>query len=452
MRIRRRPPPPGFLAAFLLVSGMFAVKSEILLIVGLAVTTVGAVIWFGTRGRVDRIGMLLVLNVGWWLASGLLVGGVSLGDLLTPGYYQEEGRIFLYYLPLAYFSVAVARRDSLGAFTKGAQLLAYLSGILLLIWLIFSPAQLSRGSAGIFVGLMTSHTGAGTVFGALAVFLILSGLSSGNRQRVVAGAIAGAALMATESRQGIVALLAVLAWYVMAHGRVRTKGRVVLVGAALVALLITITPASYQRLVRVLRPEAVSTIVRTLETSDWEPGDLRTIDDNEDVNVLTRMLYWGHAYRLFARSPLFGVGFGRYNDEGVQFVRVLPGVTLGLSGTKRTELESAHNSYLQVAAEVGLLGLGLLLLMWARIFKRLGRAALDFAADREVSAYFVAARGVVLFTLVGALFGHALAAPAIGFTVLSIAGLGLAVSRSEPAPEPTTPDPTDEGSAQPLPV
>ncbi len=431
MPLRRGPPPAGFLAAFLVVAGIFAVKIGAILIVGLSVVVIGTFAWTVVRGRVDRIGLLLLLNLSLWLGSGLLFGGISLGDLTTPGYYQEEGRIFLYYLPLAYFLVAVAHRDALRALTKGLHLLSYLAGALLVVWLVFSPRMLSIGLAQDFVGLTTSHTGAGNVFGALAVFLVLSGLSTGNRRLIVAGVIAALAMFGSASRQAIVALGVTGAWYVIVHGGVRTTARAVTLAGVLTALLVTVTPYSFERLTRVVRPDAASTFLATLRTADWEPGARREVDSSEDANVLTRMLLWGHANRLFLRSPVFGVGFGRYNDEGVQYTRIVPGLTLGLEGRKRTELMSAHNSYIHIAAELGLFGLGLLLVMWMGIYQRLRIATAFFADDSEASGYCLAAQGVVVFTLVGALFGHGLAAPAIGFMVLPIAGLALAVHRSE---------------------
>jgi len=94
--------------------------------------------------------------------------------------------------------------------------------------------------------------------------------------------------------------------------------------------------------------------------------------------VSVRFNLWEKAWYLFSKSPIFGIGFGRFNDiDSSNYYRLkgYPGI-LSLYTDKNYLFNSshAHNSYLQFLAETGIVGLGLLILFWILCFRIIYKA------------------------------------------------------------------------------
>ncbi|MCD4668987.1 MAG: O-antigen ligase family protein [Actinomycetia bacterium] len=107
----------------------------------------------------------------------------------------------------------------------------------------------------------------------------------------------------------------------------------------------------------------------------------------------SRLELWEKAWNLFSKSPVVGVGFGRFNDirsaiyenlagqEGVLSVFLHPRFYFGS--------DHAHNSYLQFLAETGIVGLSLLLIFWCLCFQIIFKA-LKSAKDNYSKKVFLA--------------------------------------------------------------
>ncbi len=79
---------------------------------------------------------------------------------------------------------------------------------------------------------------------------------------------------------------------------------------------------------------------------------------DENYAIVERLAHWQAAWRMVSDNPLLGVGIGNY-------VPVYP--AYGLPGWE-DPLGHAHNYYLNIAAEAGLVGLGGYLFLWGAIF------------------------------------------------------------------------------------
>jgi len=84
----------------------------------------------------------------------------------------------------------------------------------------------------------------------------------------------------------------------------------------------------------------------------------KTLADLEEISIKSRMEIWGKSFKSILKKPLLGVGIGNYpivlKEE--------------ISAAKRGA--SAHNLYLNIASEMGLLGLIFLLLIFWQIIKK----------------------------------------------------------------------------------
>lgn len=84
----------------------------------------------------------------------------------------------------------------------------------------------------------------------------------------------------------------------------------------------------------------------------------RSVIDLDELSVKSRIGIWQSSFQSILKRPLLGVGIGNYP------------VVLGEDISAAKKGASAHNLYLDVASEMGLLGLIVLLLIFWQIFKK----------------------------------------------------------------------------------
>ena len=97
------------------------------------------------------------------------------------------------------------------------------------------------------------------------------------------------------------------------------------------------------------------------------PRFLRAIEQGGDQD---RRENWSRAWGHFRRSPVVGIGFGRYNDLNPEFASI----GIGEVATKAqvyNDDRHAHNSYLHWLAEGGALGLAVMVAFWILVVRSL---------------------------------------------------------------------------------
>jgi len=138
------------------------------------------------------------------------------------------------------------------------------------------------------------------------------------------------------------------------------------------------------------------------------------IFDFKEGNISWRFVLWERALYMFRQSPIFGIGFGRFNDIGFPSARLndfsferlhffggYPKiVSFFMNPNYDFSNAHAHNSYLQYLAETGIVGLGLLVFFWIFVFKKMLRAY-NTVEDNFSKKIFLCSMGsiIALFTL-----------------------------------------------------
>ena len=156
--------------------------------------------------------------------------------------------------------------------------------------------------------------------------------------------------------------LGVAALFILIVGfpRLRTLARIALIGilAVLAAYLVGMIPA------RLLEPILMK--LGVIDISFTSPS-------NDNYANSERVAHWLAGINMFQDHPFFGVGIGNYQDAYSQYhigMFVLP-------------LAHAHNYYIFLAADAGILGLtALLLFLLTRIL--VGSLRVAVADDRAV--------------------------------------------------------------------
>jgi putative inorganic carbon (HCO3(-)) transporter len=188
-------------------------------------------------------------------------------------------------------------------------------------------------------------------------------------------------LLLTQSRGGLLAAMAALGVYSFTMRR----RSVLILGAALALAFVTLLPFIsadiVERLEGMLRPQNLAS--------------------GQDVAVEGRLASWAVAAKLFYENPLLGVGAGNFNVH-------YQAVALDLNLIFRGEGRSAHSLYLEILAETGLLGLGVMLAIVTRALFGTWSAMRIYAAggDSRAAQRWAAFGAGVFGYLIAMIFLH----------------------------------------------
>lgn len=259
----------------------------------------------------DVIGVVLLVLLGGWVA---LIAGAGDG---RPG-------PVLWLLGALLLATVLARMVARSRGLVPGAVAVAITASLALTW----PGMLRTG------GPPTGYANTNATLAALGVVAAAAAATSSRRPGVRRGWLLLAALLAaaTASVGSLAAVLVLLAAFgLLACGALRRSARVVIVGGAItVGAALVITGALA----------------------------VRADGAGSAAGTLVRAELWAGAVELVEEEPLRGVGPGRFAERN--------------PATEDTDLRWAHHEYLQIAAELGIGGLVLVLALigwaWARLW------------------------------------------------------------------------------------
>jgi O-antigen ligase len=133
------------------------------------------------------------------------------------------------------------------------------------------------------------------------------------------------------------------------------------------------------------------------------------------------------ALRMTASAPAFGVGIGRYIDRSMEFSdESLP---------PRYRRQNAHNNFLQVMGELGIVGLGAFLWLLAVAFRQAWHSIGGTSFDDDWNTALLAGVGVFVITWAG---GHPLLIPEVALPFWLAIGIACGYGEAV-APHPERP-------------
>ena len=146
--------------------------------------------------------------------------------------------------------------------------------------------------------------------------------------------------------------------------------------------------------------------------------------DEQNPSIYTRLLMWETTFNMIKDKPIFGSGIGtfkmNYLNYQAKIIKDNP-YYLKLSGNAR----EAHNEYLQMWAELGIVGLGLFILIFYFFYKTVFiflKSKLNIKNKIIVLGLFM---GTTCF-LIHSLFAFPLHVPALGSSFFVIMSLTIA--------------------------
>lgn len=165
-----------------------------------------------------------------------------------------------------------------------------------------------------------------------------------------AGAIIGAGLLASWSRGGWLSAAAGVGVVLYVQGGPIIKGAA-LAGAGAVMLF---GPLTYRYIPSFLT-DRIADLPSYFGSGMWEVVQQQVTDSN--FSIIERLAHWIAALRMWEMSPWLGVGPGNY-------AAVYPQVRLA---RWEDPLGHAHNTYLNMLAENGLIGFSAYLVLWTGV-------------------------------------------------------------------------------------
>jgi O-antigen ligase len=149
-----------------------------------------------------------------------------------------------------------------------------------------------------------------------------------------------------------------------------------------------------------------------------DPGLAGFLDDNASIRLETA---WPLALHAFLQSPIFGIGFGAYDDLPWEFWG-WPGVIAFNAPDRYWHSDAhAHHTYLHVMAEMGAMGLVLLLWFLNRLHQFLKTIDSDMVRQALMLGFWV--------NVVSSFTEHRLFTPSQMLPYVIMVGLAFAHSR-----------------------
>lgn len=200
-----------------------------------------------------------------------------------------------------------------------------------------------------------------------------------------------------------------------------TYTRAIWLGFAIVLSLAAILQTSMRRPARIM---ALLALVAALSGAAGKfslIGGEETLFSRRQSTVDGRLAGWVTASRMIRSNPVFGVGFGRYNDEWDHYYSYKKVEDLHWSG----KFDGNHNTHLGIAAEIGLTGyfffaaiMALILKMCFDCYRRLDARIDHF--ELKLTAF---AAGLLLMHLFTGLFNDIRFNPITNTTIFLFAGI-----------------------------
>ena len=328
--------------------------------------------------------LVLILIYAYFIIS-YFFSGQYLSNFFSYDFLRTDGNFFFCYI--LFFALAVPFFDYKKAsdyyFKFIFPVFSVFSLVGIIEFFIGPTAYMILGSPDrgrMFVGLNIAHNATGSIYALVSIFALIFFLEEKIKKIKLLYSIALllsiAGLYLSKSRGSYIAFSVAVIFVLWVYLKSVKKFFIVLSALTVISILVLWATDILERFVQIFQAEGTTA---------------------------TRLELWEKAWNLFSKSPVFGIGFGRFNDVRSAVYENLAGqgglLDIFLHPRFYFDSSHAHNSYLQFLAETGIIGLGLLLLFWCLCFQIIFKA-LKSAKDNHSRKIFFAGLASIVVLLV----------------------------------------------------
>lgn len=414
----------GWLASGLVVAVAFSgiPRFSLIMIALLGIVAAGSLC---ITLRIHRYALLAIAFLILVFVFGALIGSVPETVQSLPRWLNRDGRVIAGLLPIVLLGTTRVRLPDLSMTVRTIGLVVAVNLPVFIAGVLGVPlARQIAFERFSFSGLTSSHHAAGMVFAASALILMsaraIPEFAPKPRLALVVAALVLA--IGSGSRTAIVGLVLAALWLAYQRRLMSEAIRILAVVALIGTVAIVLNDKVAGTVGVLLSPELWSAAwhqfalgLGSSESAHYS-GGAGGLSGSEGyvANILGRFFYWGVAISLWLRSPLVGIGSFRFNDVDLGFVGMRGFVQFATSGVDRSDsLIGAHNQYLGVMVENGIIGLAVLLCIWILPYRRIAATAALSARLQQ------SGRQMLPFALGTGLTGYTLVSPALTYVCLT---------------------------------
>ena len=279
--------------------------------------------------------------------------GQNLKDLFTFNFLRNDGNFFFCYilffvLSVPFFNYRLASKFYFYFIFVSFSIFATVGIIEYYTGAYKLTVQLTEQFAGkLFLALNYAHNATGSVYSVVSIFALVFFL---------------------REKKKILKLLYLFILFLCIMALFLTKSRGSWLGlAGGVIFVLWFNYRSWKKFLITLSAMIIASLPLVFLTGILK-RIMQVFNFSATATTTIRLNLWEKAWYLFSQSPIFGVGFGRFNDIHLFSFERLRGIyglfALYLDPVFIFDNSTAHNSYLQFLAETGLVGLFLLTAFW----------------------------------------------------------------------------------------
>lgn len=368
----------------------------------------------------EILGILLITFI-YFIAS-YFFSGQNIPELFSYSFLKRDGNFFFCYILFFVFSISGLNYKKLAKYYFYFLFIVFTGfsffGILEYLFGKWSLMVITESYTGkLFFGLNTAHNATGSVYAIVCIFILVFFLKE---KRISFKLLYSlilivnlAALFITKSRGSYIGFIIGAIFVLWLH--YRSIGKFFGAIGTLTALLISLVYLTgiYKRILQMF--------------------------DITSIPISFRFELWEKAWYLFSQSPIFGIGFGRFNDifsiERNEFIisrlKGYPGI-FAYYGDQifYYDASHAHNSYLQLLTETGLIGFILVMVFWILCFVKILKAYLSSDNNSYKKVYLSSAMAIIVL-LVLSLTENYLSATTIMIPMAMLTSLAIGLSWQE---------------------
>lgn len=309
--------------------------------------------WAFIRNRAIPRGVWAMTALyGYFLLSTLFYAPRS---ILQPEFYRRDGNFFITFLPVLIGAVLGLPIDVERLLRSFLKWITFVNAAFLAVFFA-TGGTIFLHDRGVYHFLFLAHNAAGGYLASITALAL--GLYLGRGKTPVA--------------------LLIVA--VNAFGMLLTISRGSVLGLLMAVIVVVVLRERFTKTILVTTAVALGIAMYYLHRA-WvaagEPAGLYSGEETigsdieaREVTIFDRVFFlWPRAVDLFIKSPIFGTGFGSYNDVPYHLVGIPGLIMYNEPSSLIFSAAHAHNTYLHVLAENGLLGLALLGLALREIWR-----------------------------------------------------------------------------------
>ncbi|MBM7560132.1 O-antigen ligase family protein [Marinitoga litoralis] len=302
-------------------------------------------IFFPDKIYISRTNKLLYI-IGYFYLISAIITGIPFSKFFSYENFRHDGNFYITYMPLFIPILTTNFKSKINYYNliiKVYKIISLITLGLTFSFLAKKPIGISDGD--IYHYLFKAHNAAGGYYLMLSVFGLIYLIHNKSLFNLFYFLSNLAALYFSKSRGSQLAFIWVIGLIVINYSFKSGKLKKIYYIITIIGAITIILTAYYL---------STEHGIYNLSTQNTEIMDLN--DPNRTANISDRLfILWPRAINDFLKSPILGIGFTRYNDFPYMFEGIRGLLYFNTSRVIFSDAH-AHNSYLHVLAETGIIG------------------------------------------------------------------------------------------------